>query len=214
MNPLDLGAFRRAPLVRTPFPYVIVPGFIPSAVCRGVKADYPRIDQPGSFPVGELSYGMAFRELLLALQGPAFRDAVEEKFEIGLAGRPTLVTVRGRCGPKDGNIHTDATSKLITVLLYMNPHWKAGGGRLRLLRNGNDLNAVLAEVPPQEGTLVVFRRTDCSWHGHLPHIGPRRVIQLNWVRNSGTRAWELTRHRISAWIKRAASFLRPARPAA
>jgi hypothetical protein len=214
MDPLDLGAFRRAPLTREPFPYVIVPEFIPSEVCRRVNADYPRIEQPGSFPVGELCYGAAFRELLAVLQGPAFRAAVEEKFEIDLMGRPTMVTVRGQCGPKDGNIHTDAKSKLITVLVYMNPHWEAGGGRLRLLRNPHDINDVIAEVPPQEGTLVAFRRSDCSWHGHLLHLGPRRVIQLNWVRDSGTRVWELTRHRISAWIKRAAAILFPQRPAA
>jgi SM-20-related protein len=214
MNPLDLGAFRRAPLTRAPFPYLIVPGFIPPAVCRRVNADYPKIDQPGSFPVSEVSYGVAFGELLLALRGPAFRAAVEEKFGIDLTGRPTMVTVRGRCGPKDGNIHTDAKSKLITVLIYMNPHWEAGGGRLRLLQNGDDINAVLAEVPPQEGTLVIFRRTDNSWHGHLPHLGPRRVIQLNWVKSDGVRIWEQTRHRLSAWIKRAAALLLPARRSA
>ena len=37
------------------------------------------------------------------------------------------------------------------------------------------------EVPPTEGTLLAFRRSNNSWHGHKPFSGLRRVIQFNWV---------------------------------
>jgi hypothetical protein len=202
MPALDLDALRAAPLTRQPFDYVVVPGLVTPEARAAIHDDYPRIEQPGSFPAGVLRYGPAFRMLLDELTGPDLRQLFEDKFRITLTGCPTMVTVRGRCGPKDGNIHTDAVSKLITVLIYMNPNWEQAGGRLRLLRSATDINDVLVEIPPEEGTLVAFRRSDSSYHGHLPFIGPRRVVQLNWVTDHGTVRRELLRHRISAWTKR------------
>jgi SM-20-related protein len=198
----NLAAFRATPLVREPFDYLIVPSFLASEAVAAINADYPRIDSPGSYPVSELCYGPAFRKLLQELRGDKFRAAFEEKFDIDLTGRPTMVTVRGRCGPKDGRIHTDALSKIITVLLYMNSGWEVEGGRLRLLRSADSLDDFIAEVPPVEGTLLAFRRTDNSWHGHKPFVGPRRVLQLNWVTDEGTARREIFRHRLSAWVKR------------
>lgn len=208
MYALDLAAFRAMPLVRRPFEYLILPGFVKPEACAAVNADYPRIERPGSFPVCELSFGPAFRRLLDTLTGDEFRRAFEEKFSVGLAGRPTVVTVRGRCGTKDGNIHTDQESKIITVLIYMNPAWGQAGGCLRLLRSGTDIEDVIAEVPPLDGTLVAFRRSDNSWHGHKPFIGERRVIQLNWVTSERVRLYETLRHRASAWVKKLTPFRR------
>jgi SM-20-related protein len=206
MQVLDLAAFRSTPLTRQPFPYVVVPGFIRPEARAAIHADYPRIDHPGSFPVGELTFGPAFRSLLDALTGPEVRAAFEEKFGVDLRGRPTMLTVRGRCGTRDGNIHTDAASKIITVLIYLNPQWEGAGGRLRLLRSPTDIEDVLVEIPPVEGTLVAFRRSDNSYHGHKPFIGPRRVIQLNWVTDRRTERREVFRHRISAWLKKMAGL--------
>ena len=128
-----------------------------------------------------------------------------------------MITVRGCCSPKDGKIHTDALSKIITVLVYMNPKWEPDGGRLRLLRSATDLDDVILEVPPQQGTLLAFRRSNNSFHGHKPFAGPRRVVQFNWVTEQRIVDRELRRHRISAWTKRVLPFLAPApvkRPAA
>jgi hypothetical protein len=202
MTILDFPAFRATALQREPFDHLIVPGFIRPATRDAINADYPRIGSPGSFPVGELTYGPAFARLLEAIEGPEMRAAFEEKFGLDLAGRPTMVTVRGRCGPRDGNIHTDAVSKLITVLIYMNSRWEESGGRLRLLRSADDLEDVIVEVPPVEGTLVAFRRSRNSFHGHKPFLGPRRVVQLNWVSDRWTVRREILRHRVSAWLKR------------
>jgi len=212
MDVFDLAAFRAVPLTRQPFEYVVVPGFVKPQICAAINAHYPCIEQPGSFPLPNLTYGPAFRQLLEALTGPDLQRAFEEKFHIDLANRPTMITVRGRCCPKDGSIHTDSASKLITVLLYMNPHWEQSGGRLRLLRSATDLDDILVEVPPEEGTLVAFRRSDNSFHGHMPFAGPRRVIQLNWVTDNRTVRREVFRHRVSAWMKRLAGLVR--RPAA
>ncbi len=202
MQVLDLAAFRDTPLIREPFDHLILPGFVRPEACAAINADYPAIDEPGSFPLGQVSFGPGFRTLIAALEGPEMRSAFAEKFGMDLHGRPTTITVRGRCGQRDGSIHTDSLSKLITVLIYMNPAWEVTGGRLRLLRSGDDLDAAIAEVPPVEGTLVTFRRSDNSWHGHKPFVGPRRVIQLNWVTGAGAVRLTGLRHTLSALAKR------------
>jgi SM-20-related protein len=105
------------------------------------------------------------------------------------------------CKKKDGGIHTDSKTKIITVLLYLNEHWGDEGGRLRLLRNGTDLDSYVAEVPPTNGTLLLFRRSDNSWHGHKPYEGPRRAIQFNWVTSEDVVRKEQGRHRLSTRVK-------------
>jgi SM-20-related protein len=201
MYPLDLAALRAAAVTREPFEFVVVPHFVPPACCEAINADYPAVTTTGSFPVGSHAHGPAFAQLLAALAGPQFRQAVEETFSVELAHLPTMTTVRAHSGARDGNIHTDAVTKVITVLIYVNPRWESSGGRLRLLRSAHDLNDVILEVPPAEGTLLMFKRSDKSWHGHLPHFGPRRVIQMNWVKGGWVRNRELIRHWISARLK-------------
>jgi hypothetical protein len=199
---LDLVAFAATPLVSDPFPYLIVPGFLPRAALDVLAADFPRIGKPGSFPVSELRFGPQFQAFLNELEGRALREAMAEKFAMDLSGRPTMVTVRGRAQAKDGRIHADSKTKLITVLIYMNERWEAPGGRLRLLRTPDSLDDCIVEVPPVEGTLIAFKVTPNSWHGHEKIEGERRVVQLNWVRDADVVRHEQNRHRFSAKIKR------------
>lgn len=199
---LDLEKFGATGLCREPFEFLVVPGFIKAEALAGIHADYPPVDRPGSFPLESQSYGAAFGALIDELRGPAMQSAFERKFGLDLDGRPTMFTVRGRCSDRDGGIHTDSVTKIITVLIYMNPSWEESGGRLRLLRSGTDLEDYILEVPPEEGTMLCFRRSDNSWHGHRPFIGPRRVIQMNWVTSEKVLRYENRRHRLSAVLKR------------
>jgi SM-20-related protein len=203
---IDLALVERTPLETNPFPYMIVPGFVPEAARVALSADYPKIDRPGSFPTGDLRFGPAFRDFLAALEGPAMRGVFARKFAIDLTGRPTMVTVRGQAHPKDGSIHTDTPSKLITVLVYMNEAWEAPGGRLRLLRSSDNLDDAITEVPPAAGTLLAFRVTKNSWQGHAPASGPRRVVQLNWVESEAVVRRERLRHGLSARVKKLLPF--------
>ena len=202
----DIEALERTPLARDPFDYLVVPNFLTPARFSQVVADFPQVPGPGSHPPSELRINGAFKELMGELQGLAFRAAIEKKFGIDLTGRPTMYTVRGFVREKDGSIHTDSTTKIITVLLYMNEEWEQDGGRLRLLRSADSLDNPVAEVPPFGGTLLVFKRADNSWHGHKPHSGPRRAIQLNWVTDQSVVDREQARHGFATKIKKLAGF--------
>src|SRR5262245_44165172 len=197
MAALDFAAFRATALCRQPFEYLIVPGFVKPDAHTAINADFPPIERPGSYPLRQLRFGPAFKALVSELNGEEMRRAFQEKFHIDLTGRPTIITVRGRCHEKDGQIHTDTASKIITVLIYLNPSWEDSGGRLRLLRSTHDLEDVLVEVPPVEGTLLAFRRSDNSWHGHKSFAGERRVIQFNWITSHFVARREALRHYFS-----------------
>jgi SM-20-related protein len=202
LSTLDLERFRITPLTSEPFEFLIVPEFVKAEARLAIDKDYPEVGRPGSFPLREVSYGSAFAKLIEDMRSDEFRQAFEEKFNVDLTNRPDMITVRGRCSEKDGKIHTDSETKIITILIYMNLAWEPSGGRLRLLRSGNDLDDVILEVPPTEGTLLAFRRSNNSWHGHKPFSGPRRVIQFNWVTNEAVVRREQNRHRLSAWTKK------------
>jgi hypothetical protein len=202
LSMLDLERFRSTPLTREPFEFLIVPEFVKAAARAEVGKDYPEVPRPGSFPLREVRYGPVFAKLIEEMRSNEFRQAFEEKFNVDLTNRPDMITVRGRCSEKDGKIHTDSETKIITILIYMNPAWESSGGRLRLLRSATNLDDMIQEVPPTEGTLLAFRRSNNSWHGHKPFSGPRRAIQFNWVTSEAVVRREQNRHRFSAWVKK------------
>lgn len=210
---LKLDAFAATPLQTSPFNYLIVRDFVEPDALAAAQAVYPEVQGPGSHPPHGLKIEGGFKRLMDALEGPAFKKAVEEKFGIDLTGRPTMYTVRGFCRARDGQIHTDSRTKIITVLLYMNDaSWPSDSGRLRLLNSGDNLEDYFAEVEPSGGTLLVFKRADNSWHGHHSFEGKRRAIQLNWVTDQRVVDREQGRHGISSRLKRWFSFGRAPQP--
>ncbi len=198
----DFDALERTPLQRDPYDFFVLPNFLHRERFLEILADYPRVPGPGSHPPSELDIRGHFAALLDEIRGPVFQAAIERKFDIDLTGRPTMYTVRGFVREKDGSIHTDSETKVITVLLYMNQEWQEDAGRLRILRSPTDLEDYAAEVPPFGGSLLVFRRSDRSWHGHKSTFGPRRAIQLNWVTSQAVVDHEQGRHRISTKLKK------------
>ena len=206
MSAIDLDAFRATRLEREPYDHLVVSGFLRPDAMRIIGADYPEISKAGSYPLSELKFGPAFAALIEEMRTPEMEDAFADKFDIDLAGRPIMVTVRGQCRAKDGRIHTDTEDKLITVLVYFNNDWQNLDGRLRILRSSDNIEDYASEIPPQAGTLLAFRRSDRSFHGHTSFKGVRRVVQLNWVKDSRVVRRERTRHRYSAKFKRFLQF--------
>jgi len=199
---LDMEALRAASVQRDPFPFFIVPRFVKAEALEAIRVDYPVVPLPGSFPLSTLQYGQGFTSFMEQIQRAEMTKTVGEKLGMDLSASPTMVTVRGQSREKDGKIHIDSRTKLVTALIYMNDAWESPKGRLRLVRSQTDLNDVIAEVPPDQGTLLVFRNDTNAWHGFEPFAGPRRVIQLNWVTDASVVRREQTRHRVSAFFKR------------
>ena len=201
---LDIRSFETTARTANPFEFIIVPAFLKPERLEAVNGDFPAIGQAGNFPVEELTFGPHFGAFLDEIKGPEFAAAVERKFDVDLEGLRHVVTVRAHSQKSDGNIHTDAPSKVLTALIYLNQTWESEGGRLRLMRNERDFDDYIAEVPPIAGTLLLFKRSDNSWHGHKPFVGPRRTIQINWVsdavgRDEYYRAGQVTR-RVKRWL--------------
>src|SRR5439155_11001164 len=81
-------------------------------------------------------------------------------------------------------------------------------------RGADDSEEYVAEVTQLDGTMLALRRSDRSLHGHRPHVGERRMLQLNWVKEPSVVRRELSRDRWSARLKALNPFLRAAFAAA
>ncbi len=202
---LDIKRFRAEELVKVPFPYLVMREFVRPEVLADVIGTYPNVDKAGSWPLPGLKYGKAFAEMIKELEGEEVRKTFEEKFEMDLSSNPTMITARCMCRAKDGKVHTDSRTKIITVLIYLNQDWENDGGKLRLLRSQN-LNDSIMEVPPNAGTIITFLNTTNAWHGHESYSGPRRAIQLNWVTDQSVVEREQKRHRVSGFFKKLNPF--------
>jgi hypothetical protein len=205
MIALNFQKLADTPVAADPYPHLVVPGFVPPESLRQVLADLPPLNRRGSFPPTSVRLGRAARDLVSEMEGDLLRDLIATSFDLDLAGAPTMLTLRGWTSERDGRIHCDSTAKRVTVLLYLNLDTEAFGRRegcLRLLRGPNDLEDYAIEVPPVNGTLLVFPNSATAWHGHRQFVGQRYSIQLNYMTTDDKARSELRRHRLSAFVKR------------
>ncbi|GBQ97936.1 hypothetical protein AA23498_3038 [Acetobacter nitrogenifigens DSM 23921 = NBRC 105050] len=201
----DFAALAATPVVDEPFPHVVVKNFIRPEDLDAVFASLPAMSSGGSFPPESLSLAPLVNNLVEQLQGDVLRDAIAAKFGLDLADAPTMLTLRGRTREKDGRIHRDSEAKRVTVLLYLNPSsaaFERQEGCLRLLRGPDDVENYAVEVPPVNGTLLVFPNGPTTWHGHRRYVGPRYTIQLNYMETGAKARSELRRHKLSAFAKK------------
>ncbi len=203
---IDFDAIKKAKVTRKPFQFFAASGVLSAVDLAAIRADFPDIQKPGIFPLSELSYGPALAQLVEDIRSTEFEDVIADKYGVDLSDKPLMITVRGHAQAKDGRIHTDTKAKFVTCLLYLNDVWDEGGGRLRMLKNPDNLEDYLAEVPPSGGTLASFLRAENSWHGHEPYVGERRYLMFNWMTSHTAMERELGRHRFSATLKRINPF--------
>jgi hypothetical protein len=205
MIELDYARLTATPVATDPFPHVLLPGFVSPSSLDAVLADLPPLGKRGSFPIDAIKLGPNAAALMEAMEGPVLRAAIERLFGLDLRGSPTMVTLRGWTSDRDGRIHCDSLAKRVTVLLYLNREtdaWNRQEGCLRLLRGPKDLEDFAVEVPPVNGTLLVFPNGPTTWHGHRQFVGQRYSVQLNYMTTDDKARSELRRHRISAFVKR------------
>jgi SM-20-related protein len=202
MRHLKFEKLEKARLETDPFEHTVVSAFLDRDTIERVNDTFPPVVSGGSFAIESLQTGMVIKEVIDELDSPRFEKLIEQKFDIELAGRPKMYSLRGHTRAKDGRIHRDSEDKIITVLLYLNRGWLHKAGRLRLLRDRWNLDNYAVEVPADNGTLLVFKRSGTSWHGHFPFVGQRRALQMNWVTGAGSKVWHRLRHSLSAKVKR------------
>ena len=205
----DFAALSATPASHDPFLHLVVPNFVRGAAVDRIDRDWPQIGKPGAFPTSSLSLKPAAQDLVAALESDAFREAISAKLDLDLSGLPTMITFRDRCRARDGQIHTDSKTKVVTVLLYLNKPtggWQDQGGRLRLLRGPESLENYTTEISPVDGTMLAFKCTRDAWHGHASYEGPRHVLQMNWMIDQATKDREEGRQKMSAFLKKLNPF--------
>ena len=190
---------------REPFAYLIATGMLTEDARAALRSGFPVCAQAGFIPHQLQACGSAFNRLIAAIAAPEFADALGERLGVPqLSNFPVLVTICSRLNKRHGTIHTDSRSKIASALLYLNQDWMPGSaGSLRLLADGDDIESLLTpEIPPLYGTLVAFRRSENSFHGHLPFEGERRVIQFAWLADCDALKRKTRRGRMQRLLKR------------
>lgn len=205
---INYNSIIKAKLNKEPFKYFVIKDFISKDYVKDLSKEFPNIETSGSIPLSSLNYKAKFNEFVKELEGDEFREVMAKKFDVDLAERPVMITARGMCKKGNGKIHIDSKGKVLTLLIYFNDEWDSEGGRLRLLHEGgNDLENYFKEIEPLIGTLVAFECVENAWHGHKPHIGIRKSMQLNWVKDSSYLGKEQTRHKFSALMKKLCRYI-------
>ncbi|MCX2779644.1 2OG-Fe(II) oxygenase [Microbulbifer thermotolerans] len=198
-------------LVRSaPFPFFVGRDVLSRDLLPKLLEDFPRLRGAGYLPYEKAHCGDAINKLIEQLVAPDFADTIGDNLGIDkLSQYPTYVSISRFLKKRHGNIHTDGKSKIATALLYLNPEWTVdGNGCLRFLNRIDDYDdMVVPEIKPTYGTLVAFKRTENSFHGHLPFEGERLVIQVAWLASEADKARKARDGRLSYKLKRIQGWL-------
>jgi hypothetical protein len=199
---IDLDVVRAATLETEPYPYLMAKGFVNPDAVPAIQGSFPDITITGFRPAHDLTLKGAFARLIDVLNGPELSQALGRKFGLPLADLPRLITIRRLSAAHEGRIHCDSTSKVASMLLYLNDGWSSPEGRLRVLRRSDSFDDYAAEVDPLTGTIFAFQRRDDSWHGHTPFVGERRVVQVAWLTSQEEADRKIRDHRRSGFLRR------------
>ena len=200
---LNLAAFDTAEASLDPYQHILIDNLLSPGVAERLEAEYPAIDVSGYITMEPEKLPQVFRDLVEELKGPALTECLSKAFDRDMHIYPRLVTMRRWSTAREGYIHTDSERKVMTMLLYLNPSWLGGsGGSLRVLYDGKNFEPYALEVPPLNGTVFAFTRSDNSWHGHLPFAGERRVIQVTWLRDGDALDRKMSNNGLHQKLKR------------
>ena len=201
MRLLDKDKISTAFVEKEFFPFFHVENaFLEGVDSSELVASFPNIGTGGSFPSEDIPKG-PIKQLIKELESDDFKSILEDKLNVDLNNSKVVTTLRGFSRSKDGQIHTDSKSKILTVLLYLNPLWDNKIGNLRLLKENSNLNDYITEISSDFGNLVAFKVTENCWHGFEPFEGKRLSIQLNYIYPDSLNSHKL-RHKISSKLKR------------
>ena len=201
MQLIDSEKLYQATINKEFFPYFHVENiFLDKVDNELIINDFPEIVDGGSFNIDSVSSGESILKLIDELESEEVKKILETKFNVNLEEAKVVTTLRGYSRKKDGKIHTDSKTKLLTVLLYLNKNWSDNNGNLRLLKRNNGLEDYIKEIPCTFGSLVAFKVTNKCWHGFKAYEGKRLSIQLNYIYPESLKSHKL-RHKLSSGLK-------------
>ena len=199
---LNFELIKKAEINSEFFPFFTVQDvFLNKQDHKKIAVDFPNLNKGGSFPSSSVSYRESIQSLLDCLEGDQMRYILENKFKIDLKDKPVVSTFRGYSRIKDGRIHSDSKTKIITVLLYLNEKWDESTGLLRMLKEKDNIDNYITEIPASMGSMVAFKVTNDCWHGFIPYEGKRCSIQLNYLYKEALSKHRV-RHKLSSFFKK------------
>lgn len=198
---IDCDAIRSASVHTAPYHWMTGKALLQQNCIPDLRDSFPDIKVTGFHPLSQMNVEGAFATLIEEINEPGFTAAVSDSLGIDLSPYPMLITIRKISAAHEGNIHCDSESKIATLLIYLNEGWLSPEGRFRVLRSEHDFGDYAAEISPEMGSFVAFRRADHSWHGHTPFVGERRVVQIAWVRSQADVDRKTKRHGRSSFLK-------------
>ena len=197
---IDLNSIKSAPINESFFPFFSVLNCI-TKEGKALPQNFPDLNKGGSYPSDMPGLSPVMENLIAEIESTEMQEALSEKFGINLDDVEVVTTIRGYSRLKDGQIHTDSKTKVLTLLLYLNESWEEDTGLLRMLKNNHDLEDFIEEIPATLGSLVVFKVTENCWHGFHPFEGKRLSLQMNYIKKESV-SQHLMRHRLSSFIKK------------
>lgn len=184
----------------SPYPYMVIKDFIKPEFLQQAVAEFPDLSKGGSYPLAEVPDNQTLQQVADIFDGQEMRDIMSSKFDVDLQDKPLLLTLRGYSRAKDGRVHTDSKTKILTVLIYLNEDWQEQTGNLRVL-GSNDLQDTVEEIPATGGLMMAFKVTDNCWHGYPAFEGKRQSIQINYIVGDGAANKHRFLHGLSAKLK-------------
>lgn len=197
---LAINTLKAADVQLSPYPFLVIKDFINPEFLQQTLAEFPDLSKGGSFPLAEVPTNKTLQQVADIFDGQELRDILSAKFDVDLQDKPLLLTLRGYSRAKDGRVHTDSKTKILTVLIYLNEDWQEQTGNLRVL-GSNDLQDTIKEIPATGGLMMAFKVTDNCWHGYPSFEGKRQSIQINYIVGDGAAKKHRFFHGVSAKLK-------------
>ncbi|MBT3504266.1 MAG: 2OG-Fe(II) oxygenase [Piscirickettsiaceae bacterium] len=197
---INIDLLNKTPLKTEPFPYFSIEQSMLEDKLPQLIKEFPSIARGGSFNKEDLELSDNYEALHQALDSVDFRQALSEKFNVNVMTSPIMLTYRGFSRSKDGRVHTDSKTKLLTILIYFNEDWTAETGKLRIL-NSDNMDDIAEEVNPTAGCMIAFKVTDNCWHGYPSFEGTRNAIQVNFLASEAASKKHKFFHKMSAKLK-------------
>ena len=112
---LDFDLILNAKINVEYFPFFTVnDAFSGDNLHKEIVSDLPEVNQGGSFPLESLTFGKNAKNLINELQSKKMRNILEQKFEVNLTNKSMITTFRGYSRLRDGKIHSDSKTKVVT----------------------------------------------------------------------------------------------------